>query len=57
MLFVVQLTDVNLQKMDKFVNERTPSFFMQPEEMLLDGIEADVVVVMMKQMEVPFGFM
>ena len=57
MLFVVQLTDVNLQKMDKFVNERTPSFFMQPEEMLLDGIEADVVVVMMKQLEVPFGFM
>ena len=51
------MTDVILQKMDRFVNDRVPTFFMQPEEMLLDGIQADVDMVMVKQLEVPFGFM
>ena len=54
-LFPDQLTEVNLQKIDKFMQERTPSFFMQPEETMLDGIEADVSM-MIKLLEKPFAF-
>nr|KAG5700754.1 hypothetical protein BaRGS_034957 [Batillaria attramentaria] len=46
--------DVILYKMDKFVEERTPSFFVMPEEQLNEGIEEDTVR-MTRQLQVPFS--
>ena len=45
-----------LTKLDKHVDENTPTFFMQPDERLLDGVEAEVQQVMIQQLQKPFFF-
>ncbi|KAK7105729.1 uncharacterized protein [Littorina saxatilis] len=50
------LTEVNVQKIDRFVQNRSPSFFMMDEEQLLEGVQGDVNSVMIRQLELPFGF-
>ncbi|KAL8567618.1 hypothetical protein ACOMHN_054431 [Nucella lapillus] len=51
-----RLKDVNLAKMDKFVEDHSAFVNLQPEDTLLDGIQADIRQVMISQLQKPFIF-
>ncbi|XP_076460132.1 uncharacterized protein LOC143293109 [Babylonia areolata] len=53
---VAQLKKLSLQKMDKFLPENGPLFFMQGQSQLLDGIEADMNSQMIQPLQQPFSF-